>query len=49
MGSTNGKIWGQHALKDRYDVVLVGGGVHSLATAYYLAKRGVTDVAVLEK
>jgi len=49
MGSTNGKMWGQHALKDRYDVVLIGGGVHSLATAYYLAKRGVIDVAVLEK
>jgi sarcosine oxidase subunit beta len=49
MSSANGKIWGQHALKDRYDVVLIGGGVHSLATAYYLARRGVTDVAVLEK
>ena len=49
MPSTNGKIWGQHALKERYDVVLIGGGIHSLATAYYLAKRGVTDVAVLEK
>jgi sarcosine oxidase subunit beta len=37
-------------LKPRYDVVIVGGGSHGLATAYYLAKNhGITDVAVLEK
>ena len=36
-------------LKPRYDVVIVGGGSHGLATAYYLAKHGITDVAVLEK
>ncbi|HEX5620908.1 MAG TPA: FAD-dependent oxidoreductase, partial [Solirubrobacteraceae bacterium] len=36
-------------LKDRYDVVIVGGGSHGLATAYYLRRRGITDVAVLEK
>jgi sarcosine oxidase, subunit beta len=37
-------------LKRRYDVVIVGGGSHGLATAYYLAKNhGITDVAVLEK
>ncbi len=37
-------------LKKRYDVVVIGGGTHGLATAYYLAKRhGVKDVAVLEK
>ncbi|MBI4500430.1 MAG: FAD-dependent oxidoreductase [Gemmatimonadetes bacterium] len=33
----------------RYDVVIIGGGVHGLATAYYLAKRGVRNIAVLEK
>lgn len=37
-------------LKDSYEVVIVGGGVHGLATAYYLAARhGITDVVVLEK
>ena len=37
-------------LKNRYDVVIVGGGAHGLATAYYLAKNhGITNVAVLEK
>jgi sarcosine oxidase subunit beta len=37
-------------LKPRYEVVIVGGGSHGLATAYYLARNhGITDVAVLEK
>ena len=37
-------------LRSSYDVVIVGGGVHGLATAYYLAaNHGVSNVAVLEK
>ncbi len=44
------KMWRSHTLKDRYDVVIIGGGAHGLACAYYLAKEhGITDVAVLEK
>ena len=36
--------------KSSYDVVIIGGGGHGLATAYYLATRhGITDVAVLER
>ncbi len=37
-------------LKDSYDVVIIGGGGHGLAAAYYLAvEHGISDVAVLEK
>ncbi len=36
--------------KPRYDAIVVGGGGHGLATAYYLAKlHGLTNVAVLER
>ena len=36
--------------RSSYDVVIVGGGGHGLATAHYLAKNhGITNVAVLEK
>jgi sarcosine oxidase subunit beta len=42
--------WRDAAPRDRYDVVIIGGGGHGLATAYYLAKNhGITNVAVLEK
>ncbi len=43
-------VWGQPEPKSHYDVIIVGGGGHGLATAYYLAKEhGITNVAVLEK
>jgi sarcosine oxidase subunit beta len=39
-----------HEPRDGYDVVIIGGGVHGLAAAHYLARNhGVTSVAVLEK
>ncbi|CUH82135.1 sarcosine oxidase subunit beta family protein [Tropicibacter naphthalenivorans] len=45
-----GPLWRTPEPKAQYDVVIVGGGGHGLATAYYLAKvYGVTNVAVLEK
>ena len=43
------KMWRQSGLRASYDVVIIGGGVHGLATAYYLGRRGVTNVAVLDK
>jgi sarcosine oxidase, subunit beta len=42
--------WRSPQPKPAYAVVIVGGGGHGLATAYYLAKEhGINDVAVLEK
>ncbi|CDZ63282.1 Sarcosine oxidase, beta subunit [Neorhizobium galegae bv. orientalis] len=42
--------WREPQPKPHYDVIIVGGGGHGLATAYYLAKEfGITNVAVLEK
>ncbi|MBB3451877.1 sarcosine oxidase subunit beta [Rhizobium sp. BK313] len=43
-------VWRTPEPKPYYDVIIVGGGGHGLATAYYLAKEfGITNVAVLEK
>jgi sarcosine oxidase, subunit beta len=50
LGSPWQRMWREHELRSSYDVVIVGGGVHGLATAYYLAaNHGITNVAVLEK
>ena len=44
------RAWRSPQPKADYDVVIIGGGGHGLATAYYLAKNhGITNVAVLEK
>lgn len=44
------KVWRSPEPKSSYDVIIIGGGGHGLATAHYLAKNhGITNVAVLEK
>jgi sarcosine oxidase subunit beta len=44
------QVWRSPELRPRYDAIIIGGGGHGLATAYYLAKNhGITNVAVLEK
>ncbi|MEO1312777.1 MAG: FAD-dependent oxidoreductase, partial [Pseudomonadota bacterium] len=43
-------VWRSPEPKPAYDVIIIGGGGHGLATAYYLAKNhGITNVAVLER
>jgi sarcosine oxidase subunit beta len=43
-------LWRDPDPKPSYDAIVVGGGGHGLATAYYLAKNhGLTNIAVLEK
>ncbi|MDE4274320.1 sarcosine oxidase subunit beta family protein [Phaeobacter gallaeciensis] len=53
-GLTGNKGWRPHwrdpEPKREYDVIIIGGGGHGLATAYYLAaEHGITNVAVLER
>ena len=53
-GLTGNKGWTPHwrdpAPRPEYDAIIIGGGGHGLATAYYLAKNhGIRNVAVLEK
>ena len=45
----NKRMWKNHDLEKSYDVVIIGAGAHGLATAYYLTKLGITNVAVLEQ
>jgi sarcosine oxidase subunit beta len=43
-------FWGKPPLRSSYDAVIIGGGLHGLATAYYLASRHrMTDIAVIER
>ncbi len=43
-------LWRKATPRSSYEVVIVGGGGHGLATAYYLAKEhGITNIAVIEK
>lgn len=44
------RAWRNPEIKPGYDAIIVGGGGHGLATAYYLAKNhGLTNIAVIEK
>ena len=43
-------VWRDPDPKPEYDIVIIGGGGHGLATAYYLAREhGLKNIAVLEK
>ena len=45
-----GPLWRSPEPKAEYDAIIIGGGGHGLATAYYMAKNhGLTNIAVLEK
>ena len=43
-------LWRNPDPKPAYDIIIVGGGLHGLSTAYYLAKNhGITNIAVVER
>ncbi len=45
-----GRMWRDPEPKSEYDIIIIGGGGHGLATAYYLAKEhGLKNIAVVEK
>jgi sarcosine oxidase subunit beta len=44
------RFWGKPPLRSGYDAVIIGGGIHGLAAAYFLARdHGMTNVAVIER
>ncbi len=44
------RLWGTPSFKSSYDAVIIGGGLHGLATAYFLARdQGIKDVAIIER
>ncbi|MGD9304058.1 MAG: FAD-dependent oxidoreductase [Desulfobacterales bacterium] len=44
------RLWDKPPFKKNYDAVIIGGGLHGLATAYFLARdHGMHNVAVIEK
>ncbi len=50
MAKKSNRLWDENPLAGSYDAVIVGGGIHGLAAAYFLAKdHGMKDVAVIEK
>jgi sarcosine oxidase subunit beta len=47
--SQQNNFFDNHEIKNAYDVVIIGGGVHGLSLAHYLAKLGISDVLVLDQ
>lgn len=44
------RLWGASPMRSSYDAVIIGGGIHGLATAYFLAKNhGLKKIAVIER
>jgi glycine/D-amino acid oxidase-like deaminating enzyme len=49
-GTPRSQAWRKAEPKRAYDIIIVGGGGHGLATAYYLARvHGLANIAVLER